>query len=325
MTENKILGPGLEVPDRTNQTKWTKVTVLALLATIFFGLTWGLLDYGLIHHGTLLYWFWPAFTAAIGVSFLAFVAMVDVSKKLFLGLNFAILILYVWLLPKSWPVVLGGVIFFLFAYLFEKHIRDDEHSRADFSLNRILRSSINFIVYGLLIVLGFNIYSLIKTNFENNPERVYTQIGHYAAAGLIYVPSSVGDFNPNQRFDDFITKQAETQDPQIAKAPKSFQDQAIEEFKKQLVEKFHLQIDGNPLLGEVVAGAVAEKVREGSSAYKQFFPGIFAVLIVVALRYTAFLFVWLTSLVSWLLYRMLLGFRFFRIEKVQVEVDKLQI
>ena len=154
---------------------------------------------------------------------------------------------------------------------------------------------------------------------------VYDQIGHYAGSGLAYVPNGFGDYNPNQTFDEFVKKEAISQEPSIATIPKSQQNQLIDQFKQQLEDKFHLQVSGNPLLGEVVAGAVAQKVKSGAGSYSQFFPAIFAIIVVIALRYTAFLFVWLTSLICWLLFKLLISTGFFRISKVQVEVDKLTI
>ncbi|HTL39375.1 MAG TPA: hypothetical protein VL306_00995 [Methylomirabilota bacterium] len=325
MEQNKILPDGLAAPDDHNQTKWIKAMGLSLLSIIGFALTWQFFAVGLTSHHTLIFWLYPVLSAAVGVSFLALVSVVDVNKYLFWGVNLAILVIYLWLLPKENAVYLGGLFFFGLAFLFERHIRSDEHARANFSIRRIVSGSINLMVYALLIVLGFNIYAGLKTSFEKNPDAVYEQIGHYAASGLNYVPDTVGDFNPNQRFDDFVAKQAEAQDPSIKQAPPSIQEQVIAEFKKQLEQKFNLKVSGNPLLGEVVAGAVAEKIKDGSQSYHNFFPVIFAVFIVILLRSITFLFVWLTEIVCWAIYRILLATGFFRIEKVQVEVDKLQI
>ena len=308
-----------------DQTKWIKAIGLSVITVALFALTWKFLDLGLSQSHSLVFWFWPSLIAAFAVSLLAFLSVVDANQYLFWIVNSAILICYILILPKEYSVYLGGLLFFMFAYLFEKHIRDDEHSRADFSINRIVRSSINFMVYGLLIVLGFNIYTQLQGNFLKNPDAVYNQMGHYAALGLNYVPNGFGDFNPNQTFDDFVYKQAEAQQPDIAKIPKSSRDQQIEEFKKQIEEKFHLQISGNPLLSQVVAGAVASKIKDSAGSYSQFFPAIFAILIIIALRYTAFLFVWLTSILCWVMFWILLRLKFFRIEKVEVPVDKLTI
>ena len=325
MDTNTILPQGLGIPDLKKQTRWIKAVVLAVLAAGFFGLTWQFLAIGLSTSHSLFFWFWPTLAAAFGVSFLALLAIADQNKYLYWASNSAIFVLYILLLPKQLKIYLGGVIFILFVFLFEKYVRDDEYSRTGFSLNRIVWNSINFIIYGLLIVLGLNIYVQIKNKLQENPDAVYSQIGHYAARGLNYVPSGIGDYNPDQTFDDFVIKQAQSQQPQIVSAPQSVQNQAIEDFKKQLENKFNLHISGNPLLGEVVAGAVAGKIKESAGSYSKFFPAIFALLIVIALSYAAFLFVGLTSIICWLLFKVLLATKFFRIEKVQVEVDKLQI
>src|SRR3989344_864355 len=325
MESNKILPQGLEVPDRTKQTKWIKSSILALFAIIFFGLTWQLFNAGFVSDQGLLFWFWSAATASFGITFLGFLAIVNENKILFWLTNSAILLWYVVAMPKDLYVVLAGVIFLLFSLLFEKRIRDDEKSRVDFSLSRIMRYNLSVMVYALLFIIAFNIYLKAREEFESNPKRFYNQIGYYAARGLEYVPSGLGDYDPDQRFDDFVVKQAERQETEITTAPEPVKNQALEEVKKQLMERFKIEVSGNPLLGEVVAGAVSSKVEQASTSYQKFFPAIFAIIAAGLLKSLSFVFVWLTTFVSWLIFRFLLMIKFFKIGKVQVEVNKLQI
>ena len=296
-----------------------------MAAAAAFDLAWQGLNTGLVNPGGLMHWFWVMLAAAVGIAFLAMVSAVDLNKWLFWGVNFAILLAYILIPPPDPFVYAGGGLFFLFVWLFERSVREDEHSRVDFSASRILRHGIDLMVYGLLLVAGFNIYAHLAADFRDHPQEIYNRIGYYAAAGLDYVPSGIGNFDPNQSFDEFAAEQASREDPDFAQALPSVQQQLTDQLKQQLTDRFHLQIQGNPLLGEVVAGAVADKVEAASQAYSQFFPAIFTVIIVILLRSAAFLFVWLASIVSWILFRLLLALRFFRISKVQVEVDKLSI
>src|SRR4029077_14726492 len=117
--------------------------------------------------------------------------------------------------------MLGGAIFFILSFLFEHRIESDEKSRADFSLHRVIRSSVNVMVYALLLLVGMNIYAKFETGFKTNPQNFYNQIGHYAAEGLDYVPSGLGNFDPNQRFDEFVANEAAHQDPAFAQASAS--------------------------------------------------------------------------------------------------------
>jgi hypothetical protein len=323
--ENKILPQGLQVPDNSSNIRSFKITFLAIMAIIGFGITWHLLAWGVVHGEGLIFWFWPTITAAIATSFLAFLSVVNFNKTILLATSAAIFIWYMLVMPRDWFVLGGGALFFLLILMFENRIRHDETSRADFSMSRVMRGSIGIMVYALLVILGFNIYFKIHNEFSQNPQQVYSQVGHYAARGLEYVPSGLGDFDPDQRFDEFVVKQAERQEPAFEQAPQSVQEQAIEEVKKGLMDRFHIQVSGNPLLGEIVAGWAAEKVQNVAQRYQRFFPAIFALIAVALLRTLSFIFIWATELIAWGLYKLLVAVRFFKIERVQVEVDKLHI
>ncbi len=325
MDSNKILPQGLEIPDRKHQIRWWKLGLLAGLAVLSFGATWMLTAAGFTAGQGFGFWVYPEITAAMGIAFLGFLGIVSSNKILFWATNGSILVWYILAMPKNIYVIFGGVVFLLLSFWFEQRIRQDEKARVDFSLSRIMRYNLNFMVYALLVIIGVNVYVKTKVEFDQNPHRFYNEIGRYAARGLEHVPNGLGDFDPDQSFDEFVVKQAEKQDPQFHSAPENLKSQALNQLRQELMDRFHLRIEGNPLLGDVVAGAVAAKVEEASVSYQRFFPAILAIIVFALLRGLAFVFIWLTLFIAWLVYRLLLMFNFFRIEKVQVEVNKLQI
>jgi hypothetical protein len=325
MEPTQILPGGLHIPDRTNQIKWLKILGLAVFAILFFGVGWQLLSIGFAQNQGLIFWLWPGLAVGLGVAFLALLSVVNRSKILFLVTSLGLVTWYVLAFPKDKYIWISGGLFFLLTLWFERRIKHDEQARADFSLSRIMRDSISIMVYALLLVIGFNVFIKTNTEFQNNPKNFYNQIGHYAAAGLVYVPNGLGDFRPDQTFDDFVANQAQRQDPSFASVPEAAKFQVMAGVREQLISQFNIQVSGNPLLGDVVAGVVAEKVQQAAVSYQNFFPAIFAVIVAALLRTLAFVFIWLTMGLSWLIFQLLLLVRFFRIEKVQVEVNKLQI
>jgi len=323
--ENKTLPEGLQVPDRQNQIRWAKALGLALVTVLSFGLTWTLASAGFSDGQGLAFWMYPSLAAALSLVFLTLLSIVNPHRYLLWGVNLVVLAWYFLVFPKDWFVLNGGVLFFILTFLFESRIHEDEKSRADFSFYRILRYSLPVMVYGLLLIVGVNVYAKTKVEFENNPQAFYNQIGLYAARGLEQVPSGLGNFDPDQSFDEFVVEQAKRENPEIVKAPPSIQEQGIAEVKRQLEERFNINVEGNPLLGQVVAGAVSGKIEEGSEKYHKFFPLIFALIAVALLRTLAFVFVWVTYALGSIIFRLLKLFGFFRITKVQVEVNKLEI
>ena len=304
---------------------WAKIVGLSAAAVISFGIAWQFLSHGITQSNGLSFWFYPSLAAALGVVLLTYLSVVNRSKYLFLVVNLAILAWYAAVMPKDWVVFGGGVAFIILAFFFESRIKHDETARADFSMSRVIRGSVSIMVYALLIIIGCSIYVKAQAEFDKNPKGFYNQIGYYAARGLQYVPSGLGNFDPDQTFDEFVIEQAKRQNPEIASAPESVKQQGLAELRKQLMERFNFQITGNPLLGQVVGGVVSEKVEKGTAPYQRFFPAIFALLVALLFRSVASLFVWLVYLVSWALFKVLLLTKFFKIEKVQVEVDKLKV
>lgn len=325
MDQNKTLPQGLQIPDRSSQTIWAKIAALSIAAVVSFGIAWIFLASGITHDNSFSFWFYPSLAAALGVVFLTFLSVVNRSKYLFLGVNLAILAWYTVVMPKDWVILAGGVGFIILAFIFESRIKHDETARADFSMSRVIRSSVSIMVYALLVIIGCSIYVKTKGEFNESPKAFYNQIGYYAARGLEYVPSGLGNFDPDQTFDEFVIEQAKRQNPEIESVPEPIKQQGLAQFRKQLMERFNFEISGNPLLGQVVAGSVAQKVEAGASDYERFFPAIFALLVALLFRSVASLFVWLVYLLSWGLFKLLVLVKFFKIEKVQVEVDKLKV
>lgn len=325
MNENKILPDGLQAPDNKSQVIWVKALSLAIGAVLSFGLAWQLMAQGFAAGHGLSFWIYPSVLAAIGITFLILLVVVTPARYLTWGANVAILIWYLIALPKDWFIAAGGVVFFALMLLFELRVKDDEKSRADFSISRLVRSTIPVMVYALLLAIGFNVYARARIEFQENPSGFYNQVGHYATRGLEYVPTGLGNFDPNQSFDEFVVEQAKRQNPEIESVPKPIQEQALDEVRRQLMERFNIQVDGNPLLGQIVAGAVSEKVEQSSSSYQKLFPVIFAVIVIALLRALSFVFIWLVQIIAWLIFRLLRIIGFFKIQKVQVEVNKLQI
>src|SRR3989344_3242155 len=140
--ENKTLPQGLQAPDWTHQVRLLKAAFLAVLAIISFGTAWQVFGAGLSHPHEQGFWLFPLLLAAVGIGFLALLAIVNAKDWIFWATNLGILI---WYLAAGWAV------FFFLSFLFERRIRYDEKTRADFALNRIVSAAINLMVYALLI------------------------------------------------------------------------------------------------------------------------------------------------------------------------------
>ncbi len=78
-------------------------------------------------------------------------------------------------------------------------------------------------------------------------------------------------------------------------------------------------------LSQQLANEAVEKIKETAEGYQKYFPFIFAIIVTALLLTFSFLFRWTTMIVSWLIFRLLLMTRFFKITPEMVEVQKLDI
>ena len=78
-------------------------------------------------------------------------------------------------------------------------------------------------------------------------------------------------------------------------------------------------------MSDVVAKEAIDKIKESSGPYQQYFPFILAVIVMGLLSTFAFLLRWATVIVSWLIFRLLVAVKFFKLEKEMVEVEKLEV
>ena len=97
-----------------HEEKLPKAILLAVLTVLFFGIIWYLLNIGIAENPSLVFWVALAIVSSIAISFLAFLSIIDLSQRLFWGVNLVILALYILLLPKQPAVMIGGLVFFIF-------------------------------------------------------------------------------------------------------------------------------------------------------------------------------------------------------------------
>lgn len=302
----------IELPKLWNA-KLIKIINLAVITAGLFIFDWWLINLALHADKRLDFWVWPSLITALAIAVLSFFALVNNNKLVYYLLNLVVLAAYIAFMPKDRFVLAGGICFLILFLWFEKRIRAEEKSRVDFSMRRVLSGSITTIIYGLLLMLGFNIYYNTSNEFKANPDAFYDELGRSAAKSVPIVSRGFDRVDFNQTLDQFLVD--EERESQMNK----------EEIRAQFLRQFGVQASGSESLSEIVARAFTTRIKEAAKPYEKFFPLIFTLIILGLLRTFAFVFRWLTLFIIWLLFRILLWTKFFKIEMVPVEVKKLSI
>src|SRR3989344_5654213 len=218
--EQKPIPHGIEIPSKPSNIKLIKTTILAVVSALLFLFDWYLLNIALNGDKNLDFWIWPILLTALAIAALSFFALVNNNRYIYGLLNGLIFVGYLFFMPKDLYVVIGGILFLVLSLWFESRIRAEETSRADFSMRRVLAGSIAAIIYGLLLMLGFNIYSNTSQDFKANPDAFYGQLGKSTAAGVEKV-------DLNQTLSQFLTDQGVS-------------GEENEELQKQILRQFGL-------------------------------------------------------------------------------------
>lgn len=283
-----------------------KISFLAAVTVVLFLLTWWLMGFLIHEHMRLIFWLYAVPLMALSSAALTFFTLTASNRKWFWWINGIILAGYIAIFPKNIYVILGGIGFFLLGLLFEQRVKAEENSRADFSIRRVMSSSVTMIIYGFLLLLAFNIYYNTSSDFKKNPDEFYDRLGRSTAAGVERI-------DLNQTLDQFLTNQG----------IKDERDK--QEIQREVLRQLGFGVEGNEPLSAVISRAFTSRIKSAAQPYEKIFSLIFTVVIIALLRTFAFLFRWLTILVTWLFFRLMLAAKFFKIEKVPVEVNKLVI
>ncbi len=250
-----------------------------------------------------------------GIIFLTFFLLINKDRTTTVILDVIIFAGYLVLMPKDLYVILGGVIFFIFLFLFEHRLEAEEKSRLDFSLRRVMSSSITVTVYALLLLIGFNVYHNTQADFKADPDAYYRKLGHAAAQSVPYftksLPSGV-DFN--QSFDQFARQQAGSSNPSV-----------VNQYKQAFEQQFAITASGNTSMSDVFGQVAVDKIKQSTAGFERYFPFIFAIIVTALLWTFAFLVRWAAMVMGWIIFRILLSLGFFKLEKEMVEVEKLNV
>ncbi|HEX5429886.1 MAG TPA: hypothetical protein VFX17_02275 [Patescibacteria group bacterium] len=322
MENTKILPENtIPVPSKT----W-KLVLLFLASLILQVLSWYMLRQTLFAGSQTLDWVLLAVVAAAGISLTAFFSLTNKSRLLAYLLIVCSAAGYFWLLPHDLYVWIGGAVFALFSIWYEYRLMHESASRVDFSITRVIGASSSILIYAILILVGFNIYYKSSADFRANPDDFYSRIGQQAAKSVPYLTDILpGNVDLNQPAGDYFASTAAANNPEFKNASSFEREVLIDEAKNEFENEFQVSASNNQSMADVISEVITGKVRDALAPYQAYLPIVFTVIIVGILYTFAFLLRWTILLISWILFGVLRAAGFFRLEKVQVEVEKLVI
>lgn len=310
---------------RSRAKRHFKQFALALVSTSLLILTWWLFKESLFGNQPISFWIWPTITAAVWIAIVSFFALINPDRLTFFIFNVAGFLAFLAIMPRNPYIFAGGAIFFLLSLLFQSRIQAEEKNQLNFSIRRTVGNSQTIVTYAFLILVGFTVYSNINKEFKQNPDEFYRRMGEAASRGVPYLTEDRSKFNLSQTVGEFFRKQAQEEYPQFNQVSKEQQEMLLAQIRDNFQQQFGINASENATLKVAMTQIITERLREALGRFERFFPLIFTIALIALLRTFAFVFNWVVILISWILFKLLLAVRFFRIEKQMVEVEKVEI
>lgn len=297
-----------------------KLASLGILSFVTQSIIWIWLKHAFTNHASPSEWIWLSVFVAFSIVLTSFFFLVSHNRLISGALIVASLIVYILVSPIDVWVITGGILFALLSWMYEYRLQKEYEGRSDFRLTRVISSTVSIIIYGLLILFGLNIYHSVAISFRNNPDQFYNQLGEKAAHTVPYFSKTLpADINVDQPLDQYLAAEAPQQAPQVEK------QKYIANAKKAFEDEFKITAKGNETVSDLIAQVAVSRVKQTTEPYQKYLPLIFTIII-VGLMYTfMFLIRWVILILAWISFRVLLAIGFFKLTKVQIEVEKLTI
>lgn len=311
--------------NRSKLNRHLKQWSLGLISAGLLILDWWLVKISLFGDMPASFWIWPIIVTTLWVVFVSFFALINPDRWTFFTFNSLGLIAYLVLMPRDIYIFIGGALFFMMSLWFQRRIQDEEKNQLNFSIRRTLGTSQLLVTYALLILLGFMLYSNINDDFKRDPEAFYRRLAQTAVKGIPYISQDRSKYNLNQSVEEYFRKQAQEEYPEFNQVSAEEQRQFMNQIRDNFSQQFGVQADENTSLLTAMTEIITQRMREALGKYERFFPLVFTLIIVALFKTFAFVFNWLVLIISWLLYKLLLLVKFFRLEKKTVEVEQLDL
>jgi hypothetical protein len=314
----------MENTQNKNITTILKVLLLGGISLVLLIIDWVLISKALYTDKQLVFWVWPAISIILTIALTTIFAIVNNSRMYMLAYGILGFVAYLLIFPKDVFVIAGGGLFFLLLYWFNVRVKDEEDARQDFSIRRVSNACINAIILAFMLLLSLNIYYNTSAEFKSNPEGFYDTLGRSVAKSTRYLGQGSGDkVDLNQTLDQYLETETRKQVPNYETIPQDFREQYLENTKEQFYRVFNLDVPSDQPISEIIAQFAVERVRTAAEKKNIWFPLIFTLIILALLRTFSFVLRWLAILFTWLIYKFLLRIKFLRLEKVNVEAQKL--
>lgn len=239
-----------------------------------------------------------------------------------------------YLFTPATNIVIGALVISLGLALFAIHHIHKEHSLSlGFSISKMTKTGlpIYFTVVSLIIsIFYFGSITEEKAFSSILPKPVLNLVlknlsGPLGSLTDLDLPA----LNPEATIDEvllkLVEKQLQSQDVAMARLSHQGILSAVAAQREELAKNFGIKLKGQEKIGDVLYGTMSQRVEELLGTYKKYLPAASAIAFFLAFKTFTIPVYYLTTLVIFLLIKIMVWSKILRSEKQQIEVERLTL
>lgn len=240
--------------------------------------------------------------------------------------------------PLSVWSLLAAVILLLTTLYWHHQIRIDAKSRITATPNRTIGTGLRATVSMVLLVASLLYYSSLMTGPDAQQKFTDSMVstGTTAVQNILDVYYEER-FRPSMTLDEFILNissldngiKLSTGQENLDRAIQEGFDQAqsglVREAREEFLKTFGIEAAGDEMMSSVIEKIVRKNLNKYVGPYTQFIPVILAVGLFFLLNVFNFVYSELIKSFSYVIFQILVWLKFIKVQKVQVEAEKITL
>ena len=274
---------------------------------------------------------WPVFGLIVAAVFFSLSALFIKNSRIIYGAGM-VGISTPFLFVEATPTAVAILTFSLFLIVVAiRRIRQELHLSLGFSVQKILKAGIPlfFSISSLLIAT----YYLATVTEEKAisailPKSVFDITLKVVAKPLEGISGLQLD-NAEATIDEVLTKLVEdelkNQNILLPQVTKSELKRLVSQQREQLAKNFGINLTGNEKLGDVFYNSISLRAKSMLGPYKSYVPYASAIAFFLAFKTFTLPLYYFSMLITFVLIRILITLKILKVEKEQIEVERLTL
>jgi len=246
--------------------------------------------------------------------------------------------MFIFFKPTLWSFIAWLIVVLGFLY-WRREVRLDEKTRTKFLPQKIISAGLKTAVTLVLLAACFNYYSyVVSDNGDSGIADKITDSGADVVQNVLgayykerYDPQmSLDEFLIGNNFSDTmdlnnIDTGMEELDKALNEGLSSVEGEIVDEARNDFLKTFDIEATGDEAMQAIVSKIIRKNINRYAADYLKFIPALMALGLFFIMNIFSFIYRELIKSFSYLLFHILVWLKFIKVEKIQVEAEKITL